>query len=118
MMSMRSNTRGFTLIEAMLGITLLSISLLGVVAMMSYFSTQTSDRSLRNCLLEQASNGLSQHRADALPVETSFTCGNIGGTLSMSHTTFPAANTCDDVTATATAGNKTAILQTKVCNFP
>jgi Tfp pilus assembly protein PilV len=110
---------GFSLIEAMIGITLLSISLLGVVGLMAYFGFQTSDKVLRNCLLDNASNALTQYRNDALPINNSnFTCGNnISGTVTMSTGTFPAAGNCNDVTATATAGGRSLTLQTKACNF-
>jgi prepilin-type N-terminal cleavage/methylation domain-containing protein len=109
--------RGFTLIEAMIALAILSISLLGVVAMMVYFGTDTSDKNLKSCLLDRATSALSQYRANALPVPTSFTCTNRTGTMTMSHTTFPGPNLCNDVTATASAGGKTIQLSTKVCNM-
>lgn len=109
--------RGASLIEAMLGLVLLSISLLGVVGMMVYFSTNTSDKALRSCLLESASNALEQYKVDGLPVITDFTCGNASGTITMSHGTYPAASTCNDVTSTATVGARSMTLQTRVCNF-
>jgi Tfp pilus assembly protein PilV len=115
----RGGHRGFSLIEAMIGITLLSISLLGVVGMMAYFGFQNSDKMLRNCLLDNASNALTQYRNQALPINNSnFACGNnVNGTVAMNFTVFPASNVCNDVTATATGGGRSVMLQSKVCNF-
>jgi prepilin-type N-terminal cleavage/methylation domain-containing protein len=111
------NTKGFTLIELMIGMLLLSITLLGMVGMMVYFATQTSDNSLRACVLDNALNAMARHKANSLPVPTTFTCGTKGGTLTMSHTTFPADDACVDVTATASAGGRSVQLKDKVCNF-
>lgn len=109
--------KGFTLLEAMVGITLLTLSLMGVVALMVYFGSQTSDKTLKGCLLDGATNAIAQYSANALPVGASFTCENISITVSMSHSTFPASNACNDVIATATAQGKSVQLKTKVCNF-
>lgn len=109
--------KGFTLLESMIGVSLLTLALMGMVAMMVYFGTQTADKTLKNCLLDNASSALTRYKANALPVSTTFTCENITGTISMSSTTFPAVNTCSNVTATATAQGKSVQLQTSVCNF-
>jgi type II secretory pathway pseudopilin PulG len=109
-------TGGFTLIEAMLGIAILSFALLGVVALMSYFGSQTSEKTLRGCLLDAASNGLMQYRANALPVATSFSCEGYTGTVSVTPSTFPGPNTCNNVTSTATAKGKSLEMTTMVCD--
>ncbi|MBA4416356.1 MAG: hypothetical protein C0392_00370 [Syntrophus sp. (in: bacteria)] len=108
--------RGFTLIEAMVGSLLLSLSLLGVVGLMVYFSTGAADNKLRNCLMENALNGLSQLKAN-VTVNTTFTCGAASGTMSLSPSAFPAANACSDVTATAVGGGRTTQMTTRICNF-
>lgn len=108
---------GTSLIEALIGLLLLSICLLGVVGTMTYFSTNTADKALRSCLLENAGNAIQQLKVNALPVNTTFTCGNLSGSVTLSQATFPALNDCDDVTATATVGTKSVTLQTKVCNI-
>ncbi len=107
---------GFTLVEALVGAALLSVSLLGVVSMMVYFGTGTADKTLRDCLLDNAINGLAQLRTNTT-VSTTFTCGGASGTLSLSPSTFPASNACSDVTATATCSGKTLTMGTKICNF-
>ncbi|MCX8021396.1 MAG: hypothetical protein N2745_01315 [Syntrophorhabdaceae bacterium] len=108
---------GFTLIEAMIGITILTFSLMGVVAMMVYFGSQTTDKKLKSCLLDSAASALQQFKGNALPISSSFTCENITGTISVNPTTYPSSNTCTDVTATASALGKSLTLTTKVCNF-
>jgi Tfp pilus assembly protein PilV len=112
------NARGFTVIEALIGAALLGLALMGVVAMMTYFGTQSRDRVLQNCVLDAAINGLNQYKASApLASSSPFSCGNITGTITMSHTSLPTSNTCNDVTATATVSGKSITLQTKICNF-
>ncbi len=115
-MKKQADNGGFTLIEALVGLVLLSLSLLGVVALMVHFSTGTADKSLRDCLLDNALNGLAQLRANTT-VSTTFTCGSASGTLTLNPGTFPGTNSCSDVTATATAGGKTLQITTKICNF-
>jgi len=116
--------KGFTLIEAMIAAALLSISLLGVVAMMVYFGTQTTDRTLRDCLLDKATSALMQFRTNNLPISATFTCANKTGTLTISPTTYPPdcnaspSTCCVDAAATAMGGGKTVVMRTRVCNFP
>ncbi len=109
--------KGFTLLEALIGMALLTLTLMGTVAMMTYFGTQTSDQVLKRCLLDSASTALSQYRANSLPVSTTTTCRNITVNVSLDYTTFPLLNFCNDVTATASANGKSTKLKTKVCNF-
>jgi Tfp pilus assembly protein PilV len=118
-MARMNSHSGFTLIEALIGALLLSLSLLGVVGMMVYFGTDTADKTLRDCLLDNATNGLTQLRANlTVSASRSITCGASSGTLTVSPNTFPAtANTCSDVTATAAAGGKTLQMTTRICNF-
>lgn len=116
-MGNQTRKQGFTIIEAMVGLALLSITLLGVVAMMAYFGSHTSDRFLKNCLLDSAVNALDEYKSNALPVASSFTCRGMPGSVTLSTGTFPVTDTCSDVTATVSAGGKTLSLQTKVCNF-
>ncbi len=114
---MRRLDGGFTLIEAMVGSFLLCVTLLGVVAMMGYFATGTSDTVLRNCLLDNALSGLKQLNEN-VTVSTAFTCANnVSGTLSLNPNAYPATNTCSDVTATATGGGRTLRMTSKICNF-
>ena len=109
--------KGFTLIEAMIAITILTFSLLGVIAMQSYFGTQTSDRGLKNCLLDCALNAITQYKANSLPITSPVTCDIYSVTVSLDHSTYPSANSCNDVTATASKSGKTFSIKTKVCNF-
>ncbi len=110
---------GFTLVEAMVSIAVLTIFLMGVVSMQAYFGTQTSDRELRTCLLENASSALVQRRNGSASTSFSFTCKNSSGTVSISTQTLSGVNpgACERVTATATAQSKTATVATSVCDF-
>lgn len=111
--------KGFTLIEAMLAITILTISLLGVVAMQAYLGSQTTDKAVLNCLLDTASNTLAQYRANAGTISSPVSCdeGRISVTVS-NPGSYPAQSTCQDVTITTSASGKTFNLPSKVCNFP
>jgi len=125
--------KGFTLIEAMIAITILTFSLLGVVAMQSYFGTQTSDQSLKNCLLDGATNAMAQYRANSLTAPfnftsqpCSFTCDiyTVSITLKESSssgttiTAFPVSGDCKDSVTTASSMGKSFSVRSKVCYFP
>ncbi|HAR95438.1 MAG TPA: hypothetical protein DCR97_05680 [Deltaproteobacteria bacterium] len=110
---------GFTLIEAMVSVAVLTIFLMGVVSMQAYFGTQTSDRELRTCLLENASSALAQRRNGSTSTSFNFTCKTSSGTVTISATALSGTNpgACEKVTATATAQNKSAAVTTSVCSF-
>lgn len=116
---MIGQSRGFTLVEAMVSIAVLTIFLMGVVSMQAYFGTQTSDRELRTCLLENASSALAQRRNGSTNTSFGFTCKNSSGTVTISATVLSGTNpgACEKVTATATAQNKNAVVTTSVCSF-
>lgn len=110
---------GFTLIECMVSIVILTIFLLGVVSMQAYFGTQTSERELRTCLLENASSALAQRRNGSAATSFAFTCKNSSGTVTIAASTLAGTNpgACQEVTATATARSKSASVTTSVCSF-
>jgi prepilin-type N-terminal cleavage/methylation domain-containing protein len=109
---------GFTLIEAMVSIALLTIFLMGVVAVQAYFGTQTNDREMRTCLLDQASNALLQSR-NGITAPTSLVCKGQTGTITMTTAMLaePNPNSCMTVTAAASAGGKSAKVTSCVCSF-
>lgn len=116
---------GFTLVEAMVSIAVLTIFLMGVVSMQAYFGTQTSDREIRTCLLENASSALAQRRNGSTSTSFSFTCKNSSGTVTITPQDRPIyykgewvnPGVCQQLTATATAQSKTATVATSVCDF-
>lgn len=110
---------GFTLIEAMVGIALLTIFLMGVVAMQAHFGAQTSERELRACLLENASSALAQRRNGSTATSFSFTCKKTTGSVSIGTETLSGANpgSCQKITATASAAGRSANVASSVCDF-
>jgi prepilin-type N-terminal cleavage/methylation domain-containing protein len=110
---------GFTLIECMVSIAILTIFLMGVVSMQAYFGTQTSDRELRTCLLENAASALAQRRNGSTATSFAFTCRHSSGTVTIGASTLAGTNpgSCQAVTATATAQSKSASVTTSVCSF-
>lgn len=103
----------------MVSIAILTIFLMGVVAMQTYFTTRTSDRELRTCLLENASSALAQRRNNPAVASFAFTCKAGSGTVAFVESPISGTNpgSCQQVTATATAQSKNASVTTSVCAF-
>lgn len=109
----------------MVSIAVLTIFLMGVVSMQTYFGTQTSDRELRTCLLENASSALAQRRNGSTATSFSFTCAKSSGTVTIATNDRPIyykgewvnPSSCTQVTATATAQSKSATVASSVCDF-
>lgn len=109
--------KGFTLIEALISASILTISLLGSVAMMVYFGSETSDKTLKNCLLDTAVNALSQYRANVLPISSPVTCDVYSVAVSVNQGSFPTSGSCLAVTATASANGKSTQISSNICNY-
>jgi hypothetical protein len=111
----------------MVSIAVLTIFLMGVVSMQSYFGTQTSDRELRTCLLENAASALAQRRNGSTSTSFSFTCKKSSGTVTIGTNNLPLPSSvspthenpgaCLQITATATAQNTSASVASSVCDF-
>lgn len=107
--------KGFTMLEALIAIGIMSIALLGIIASQVYFGSQTADQSLKDCLVGAASTYLSQKTAD-VTADTTFTCeGGLSGTLSA--TTTAASTRCNIITVTSTVSGKSVTLSSKICSF-
>lgn len=107
--------KGFTMMEALIAIGIMSIALLGIIASQVYFGSQTSDQSIKDCLVGASSTYLSQ-KAAGLTADTTFTCeGGLSGTLSA--TTTAASARCNIITVTSTVSGKSVTLSTKLCSF-
>ncbi len=107
--------KGFTMMEALIAIGIMSIAVLGIIASQVYFGSQTSDQSLKDCLVGAASTYLSQSAA-GVTADTTFTCeGGFSGTISATSTA--SSTRCNIVTVTTTASGKSVTLSTKICSF-
>ena len=110
--------RGFTILEAMISLLILSVSVLGLATLQGVFATQNSDRTLLNCLMDSASSALAQCQGGITP--GNFRCGGtavaIGGSVTSPGMCTPQPNTCNSVTASASAMNKTVSVVGRVCN--
>lgn len=110
--------KGFTLIESLIAIVILIIAVLGIAAMQGTFSTQTVDRTLQNSLIDAASSALTYCSNLRTTPPSSYTYeGGLVVNVSMSGRCDPALNVCNQVTATASARDRTFSLSTLVCNF-
>jgi len=109
------NKKGFTMMEALIAIGIMTIALLGIIASQVYFGSQTSDQSLKDCLVGAASTYLSQSVNNLTP-DTTFTCpGGFSGTLASN--TYAESSRCNRIEVTATSGGKSVTLSTKKCSF-
>ncbi|MFO0751901.1 MAG: hypothetical protein U0411_01065 [Thermodesulfovibrionales bacterium] len=109
---------GFTVIEAMISVLLLTIALIGTISLQTTFGSSASDRTLHNCLMDVASSALSQCQAGVTPGSTgSCPEGGIAPSLSFSGSCSPSVNTCNSITAAASARGKTFRLTSAVCNL-
>ncbi|MBZ0156826.1 MAG: prepilin-type N-terminal cleavage/methylation domain-containing protein [Alphaproteobacteria bacterium] len=110
---------GFSVIEALIAVAILSIAVIGLVTTIGTFSSTTVDRTVLNCLVDAASTALYKCQA-GVDSNPNSTCG--GSTISIAGTSgycAPATGTCTTVTAVATASpqGKTVSLTTQICNF-
>lgn len=115
--------KGFSLIESLIAIVIVSIALLGLAHMQALFATQSVDRTLHNCLIDSATGALAQCKTDATtPATISFICEQgITASVTLSVVTGSGrcnpSNDCNTVRATATAMGKTYILNTEICRY-
>lgn len=109
------NKQGFTLVEAVITVLLVFILVIGVVTLITAFGKYNADRILLTCLVEGASSGLEACRAKE--TITTIQCGSYTVNISLTGSCSPAKNSCNDIIARATIGNRSFSLQDKVCNF-
>ncbi|MCC6345617.1 MAG: type II secretion system protein [Nitrospirales bacterium] len=110
---------GFSVIEALIAVAILSIALVGLVTTIGKFSSSTVDRTVLNCLVDAASTALYKCQA-GIDANPNTTCGS--STVSVTGVSgycAPATGACTTVTAVATASpqGKTVSLTTQICNF-
>ena len=116
MKSLLNNNKGFSLIEALIATVILTIAVLGIMALQGTFATQTVDRTLQNALIDAASSALSHCQNVGTSPPGTYTYEGIAVTVSISGNCALALNTCSNVTATATARGRTFSMTTFVCN--
>lgn len=110
--------KGFSLIEALIAVAIISIALIGLAGMQGTFATQTVDRTLQNSLVDAASSALSHcQNVNANPPASYTYEGGLVVNVTLSGGCNPGLDSCNDVTATASARGKSFALTTRVCNF-
>ncbi len=112
------NNKGFSLIEALFAIAILSIALLGLASIQGIFATQTVDRTLQNSLVDAAASALThcQNVNQAPPASYTYE-NNLVVNVALSGSCNPADNQCSQVTATASARGRSYALTTFVCKY-
>lgn len=113
------NNRGFTLIEALIAMVILTIGIVSVISMQATFARGTVDRTVLNALIDSAASALNRCQIDnATPASLSYTHEGRTINVSITGSCNPASDTCNAVSATAThSTGKTFTISTMVCNF-
>ncbi|HIJ60426.1 MAG TPA: prepilin-type N-terminal cleavage/methylation domain-containing protein [Nitrospirae bacterium] len=114
------NNRGFTLLEALIAMVILTIGIVSVISMQATFAKGTVDRTVLNALIDSASSLLNRCQIDT-GTPSSVTYTHEGRTITVTRTGScnPNTDTCNAVSATATDSltNKTFTISTMICNF-
>jgi Tfp pilus assembly protein PilV len=119
--------RGFGLIEALISMVLLCILTLVCAGQVASFARYTSQDTIKSCLLQAASSGIEEKRAN--PAASSITVSCSGYAVSVAITTTgtlpspaPAmgsgTSACVPVLSRSTIGSKTMEIRDSICNFP
>lgn len=112
------DNKGFSLIEVLFAVGIISIALLGLVGIQGIFATQTVDRTLQNSLIDAASSALIHCQNVNTQPPSAYTYeNNMVVNVSLNGSCSPAPDACNNVTATAAAKGRTFALTTFVCNF-
>ena len=119
--------RGISLVEALISMLLLCILTLVCAGQVASFARYTRQDTIHSCLLQAASSGIEEKRAN--PAASSITVSCSGYAVSVAITTTgtlpspaPAMGSgesaCVPVLARSTIGSKTMELRDSICNFP
>jgi prepilin-type N-terminal cleavage/methylation domain-containing protein len=118
---------GFTLVESLVSVLLLCVLTLASVSMVAAFARHTNLDRVNSCLLQAASSGIEEKRAN--PVTNAITVSCSGYSVNVAITTegslpspAPAmgsgVSACVPVLARSTIGLKSLELRDSICNFP
>ncbi|MGO9611758.1 MAG: prepilin-type N-terminal cleavage/methylation domain-containing protein [Dissulfurispiraceae bacterium] len=109
--------RGFTFLEVVIALAILSIALVGLASMQMLYGQQTYDRTRLNSIVDAVSAALSQCQAGITPTNPA-TYNGVTVSMSVSGgSCVPASNTCNAVSATASSGSESITATSYVCNF-
>lgn len=119
--------RGFTLIETLIALLLVTTAAFASLGMITMFAKTTRQDVLRTCLLQAASSGIETVRANPVATTLSVPCAGYTASVTVTFTgslpaTAPAmgsgASACTEIVSTATINGKTMELRDWICNFP
>ena len=113
--------------ESMISMLLLCVLTLATVGMVASFARYTTQDRINSCLLQAASSGIEEKRAN--PVTSAITVSCSGYSVSVAITTegtlpspAPAmgsgVSACVPVLSRSTIGSKSMDLRDSICNFP
>lgn len=110
--------KGFSLIEALIAVAIVSIALIGLAGMQGLFATQTVDRTVQNSLVDAASSALTHcQNVNTTPTSPYIYEQGLEVNVTLSGSCNPATDSCNNVIATASARGKSFSLTTLVCNI-
>ncbi len=112
-----NKNEGFTLIEVLISILILIIGVLSFITLQSRFATTTADRAIRNALVDASASALKYCESTLSNPPSTYSYGGVTVYVSINGNCIISENSCNDLTATATAQGQSFSLTTKVCNF-
>lgn len=106
--------RGFTLVEALVAVMVSFLIAVGIAGMITSFGLFTRDNVLYTCLLNAASSAIEACKGGQAISQVN--CGSYTVSVGLSGNCMPAQGQCSQVSATATARNKSTSLTDMICN--
>jgi prepilin-type N-terminal cleavage/methylation domain-containing protein len=109
-------SKGFSIIEVLVAMFILSIVALGVAGLITMFGFYTKDRILLSCLVEGAASGIEACKS-GINSTNNIKCGGYTIYIDIQGECPPASGQCSIVNTTASANGKSFSLTDKICNF-
>jgi Tfp pilus assembly protein PilV len=119
--------RGVSLVESLISILLLSVLTLACVGLIASFARYTHRDTINSCLLQAASSGIEEKRANPAISSITVSCNGYSVGVDITTTgTLPSPapamgsgiSACVPVVSTSSIGSKTLIVRDSICNFP
>lgn len=109
------NNKGFSLIEALIAIAITFFIATSIAGMLTMFGVHSKRGIDMTCLVNAAASAIEACRGGQ--TISTYNCGGLNITVSLSGSCTPAANQCNQVTATASYRGRQFSLTDFVCNF-
>jgi len=108
---------GFTFLEVVIALSILSIALVGLASMQTLYAQQTYDRTRLNSLVDGVAAAMSECQAGITPTNPATYNGVTVSMTVSGGSCVPALNACNAVSATASSGAESVTATAYMCNF-